>query len=132
MNLQVVGRGCAVTPELRQRAERKLQKLERRLGDKGSAEVTLSSERNPSIASGQIAEVRVQLGADTLHVRESASSIEAALDLAADRILRAVTRHREQKSRHRPHHYPEPTAALHGDAGDEGDEGDEEADAESA
>src|SRR4051794_15036058 len=80
MNLQVVGRGYAVTPELRERAERKLQKLERRVGDNGSAEVTLSSERNPSIGSGEIAEVRVQLGAETLHVRESASSMEAALD----------------------------------------------------
>ena len=115
MNLQVVGKGCAVTPELRERAERKLQKLERRLGDRGSAEVTLTSERNPSIASGQIAEVRVQLGAETLHVRESASSIEAAIDLAADRIVRAVSRYREQKRRHRPHHFAVPSVALNGD-----------------
>jgi putative sigma-54 modulation protein len=124
MNLQVVGRGCAVTPELRDRTERKLQKLERRLGDQGSAEVTLTSEHNPSIADGQVAEVRVQLGSDTLHVRESASSIEAAIDLAADRIVRAVSRHREQKRRHRPHHYGAEEQPVNGS----GDEAEDEAD----
>ena len=118
MNLQVVGRGCAVTPELRDRTERKLQKLERRLGDTGNAEVTLSAQRNPSIAATKVAEVRVQLGAETLHVRESASSLEAALDLAADRIVRAVSRHREQKRRHRPHHFEGEVAALNGDGED--------------
>jgi ribosomal subunit interface protein len=126
MNLQVVGKGAAVTPELRERAERKLQKLERRLGDRGSAEVTLSTERNPSIADGQIAEVRVQLGSETLHVRESASTIEAAIDLASDRIVQAVSRHREQKRRHRPHHYGADVAAANGTGGDDEDEAEDE------
>jgi ribosome hibernation promoting factor len=120
MYLQVVGRSVAVTPELRDRAERKLQKLERRLGDVGTTEVTLSAERNPSIADGQVAEIRVQLGSETLHVRESASTIEAALDLAADRIVQAVSRHRDQKRRHRPHHYAPQQAAVNGSDGDEG------------
>jgi putative sigma-54 modulation protein len=126
MNLQVVGRGLAVSPELRDRAERKLQKLERRLGEQVSTEVTLSTQKNPSIAESQIAEVRVQLGSETLHVRESASSIEAALDLAADRIVRAVSRHREQERRHRPHHYGADQAQLNG-GGDGDDEGNDEA-----
>jgi ribosomal subunit interface protein len=127
MNLQVVGRGLAISPELRDRAERKLQKLERRLGEQVSTEVTLSTQKNPSIAESQTAEVRVQLGSETLHVRESASSIEAALDLAADRIVRAVSRHREQKRRHRPHHYGADQAAQLNGNGDGDDEGGDEA-----
>jgi putative sigma-54 modulation protein len=126
MNLQVVGRGTAVTPELRDRAERKLQKLERRLGDQGTAEVTLSTERNPSIAAGQIAEVRVQIGSETLHVRESASTVEAAIDLASDRIVQAVSRHREQKRRHRPHHYGAGQPAVDGAGVEEEDDVEDE------
>ena len=123
MNLQVVGRGTAVTPELRDRAERKLQKLERRLGDQGTAELILSTERNPSIADGQVAEVRVQIGSDTLHVRESASTTEAAIDLASERIVQAVSRHREQKRRHRPHHFgADQPAAVNGTGEEEEDE----------
>jgi ribosomal subunit interface protein len=123
MNLEVVGRGCVVTPELRDRAERKLHKLERRLGDNGTTELTLSTERNPSIADGQVAEVRLQIGSDTLHVRESASTTEAAIDLASERIVQAVSRHREQKRRHRPHHFgADQPAAVNGTGDEEEDE----------
>ena len=100
------------------------QKLERRLGDRARPSSTLSTERNPSIADGQVAEVRVQLGSETLHVRESASTIEAAIDLAADRIVQAVSRHREQERRHRPHHFGADQAAVNG-TGDEDEEQDD-------
>jgi ribosomal subunit interface protein len=123
MYLQVVGRGVVVTQELRDRAERKLQKLERRLGDRGSAELTLSTERNPSIANSHVAEVRVQLGAETLHAREAASNIDAAIDLVSDRILQAVSRKRDQERRHRPHHFG---AQLNGDGAPEEDEGEDD------
>jgi ribosome-associated translation inhibitor RaiA len=46
----------------------------------------------------------VQVRGEVLKVREAATDMRAAIDLAADTMLRAVNRHAEQRRRGRPHH----------------------------
>jgi putative sigma-54 modulation protein len=105
MNLQVVGRNLLVTPAIRDHADRKLARLDRRLDDGTPVELALSVERNPSIADDQVAEILVQMRRENLRVRESAEDMHAAIDRASERMARLLARYQEQHRRRRPRHF---------------------------
>jgi putative sigma-54 modulation protein len=105
MNLQVVGRNLVVTPAIRDHAERKLARLDRRLDDGTPVDLTLSVERNPSIGDDQVAEILVQMRRENLRVREAAQDMHAAIDRASERMARLLARYQEQHRRRRPHHF---------------------------
>jgi putative sigma-54 modulation protein len=123
MNLQVLGRNVAVTPALREHAERKLARLDRKLNDHTPVDLTLSTERNPSIADRQIAEIIVQIRGEQLRVREAAADMHAAIDSASERMARLLARYQDQHRRRRPHHFARPA----GEDGSQPDEAEESA-----
>lgn len=103
MQLHVKGRNLEVNDSIRNYAERKLRKLERRVHDTTVVEVELAVEKNPSIADSQVAEATVHVKGRTLRARETARDMKAAIDELADKLVRQVRDVQDKKVRGRKH-----------------------------
>ena len=90
MQLHVKGKNLEVNESIRSYAERKLQKLDRRVHESTRVEIELAVEKNPSIAESQVAEATVHLKGHTLRARETARDMKAAIDQLADKLVRQV------------------------------------------
>ena len=90
MQLHVKGKNLEVNESIRNYAERKLRKLDRRLHESTRVEIELAVERNPSIAESQVAEATVHLKGHTLRARETARDMRSAIDELADKLVRQV------------------------------------------
>lgn len=99
MRFQVTARHDHVSDVVRQYAEQKLTKLDRRLHDLTLVEVTFSREHNPSIADDHAVEAIVHTKGSNLVARESATTYEAAIDRLLDKLERQVERHRDKRTR---------------------------------
>ena len=90
MLLHVKGNNLEVNDSIRDYAERKLQKLDRRVHESTRVEIELAVEKNPSIAESQVAEATVHLKGHTLRAREAARDMKAAIDELVDKLVRQV------------------------------------------
>ncbi len=103
MQLHVKGKNLEVNDSIRNYAERKLRKLERRVHDTTVVEVELAVEKNPSIADSQVAEATVHVKGRTLRARETARDMKSAIDELADKLVRQVHDLQDKKVRGRKH-----------------------------
>jgi putative sigma-54 modulation protein len=112
MRLQVKAKNMELTPSIREYAERKLAKLGKQLAEQTQVEVELSEQRNPSIASSQVAEATVFTKGPTLRAREATPDMKASIDQLVDKLERQVKRYRERRTveprRHTDHNGVEP------------------------
>lgn len=97
MRIEVKGRNVEVTDELRERVERKFEKVSRQVSPLAELEVELAEERNPAIRESQLAEATLHLKGVTLRAKERAIDMVHAINLVADELARQVKRHREQR-----------------------------------
>jgi putative sigma-54 modulation protein len=97
MRIDVKGRNVVVGDELRERIEKRLEKIARQVSPLARCDVELSEERNPSIVDSQIVELTLHLKGVTLRARNAASSMTHAANLATDEMARQVKRHREKR-----------------------------------
>ena len=113
MRFQVTARHDQVGDEVRQYAEQKLSKLDRRLHDLTLVEVTFSREHNPSISDDHSVEAIVHTKGPSLVAREAATTYEAAIDRLLDKLERQVERYRDKRTtevRRRAQHREPPVA----------------------
>jgi putative sigma-54 modulation protein len=103
MELHVKGKNLEVDDSIRSYAERKLEKLERRVHESTLVELELAVEKNPSIADAHIVEATVRMKGRTLRARESATDMKAAIDELADKLVRQVRDGHEKKLTSRKH-----------------------------
>src|SRR5688500_5405044 len=61
MRIEVKGRNVVVSDELRERIEKRLEKVARQVSPLAQCDVELSEEKNPSIKESQIAEITLRL-----------------------------------------------------------------------
>jgi len=97
MRIGVKGRHFHVDDELRERVQRKAEKIARQVSPLAELEVELSEERNPSIRESQVAEATLYLKGVTLRASERAEDMGHAVNLMADDLARQVKRHREKR-----------------------------------
>jgi putative sigma-54 modulation protein len=97
MQIEVKGRNFAVDGELRERVEKRFEKVGRQVSDLARLEVELREERNPAIPESQIAEATLYLKGVTLRARDASSSMSHAIHEVADEIGRQVKRHRDKR-----------------------------------
>lgn len=97
MRIEVKGRNVEVTDDLRERVERKFEKVARQVSPLAELEVELAEERNPAIRESQLAEATLHLKGVTLRAKERAIDMVHAINLVADELARQVKRHREQR-----------------------------------
>ena len=97
MRIEVKGRNVVVPDELRERIEKRLEKVSKQVSPVAQCDVELSEEKNPSIADSQIAELTLRLKGTTLRARNASGNMTQSLNLAADELARQVKRHREKR-----------------------------------
>jgi putative sigma-54 modulation protein len=97
MRIDVKGRNFAVDDDLRQRVERRFEKIARQVSEVARLELELSEERNPSIRDSSVAEATLHLKGVTLRARDSSDSMAHAIHLVADELTRQVKRHRDKR-----------------------------------
>jgi putative sigma-54 modulation protein len=101
MRLQVKAQHDHLPDGVREYAEKRLRKLDRRLHDLTLVEVTLSRSHNPSVSDDHTADGIVHTKGPTLVARESALTYEAAIDRLVDKLERQVERYRDKRT-HEP------------------------------
>ena len=97
MQLQVKAQNGSVPDSVHAYTEKRLSKLARRLYESTVVEVTLSRERNPSIADDHVAEGVVHTKGTNLVAREAATTYEAAVDRLVDKLERQIERYRDKR-----------------------------------
>ena len=98
MQVKITARHDNPGDAVRQYAEAKLSKLDRRLHDLTLIEVIFSREHNPSIANGHTVEAIVHTKGPHLVATESAATYEAAIDRLLDKLERQVERYRDKRT----------------------------------
>jgi putative sigma-54 modulation protein len=112
MRIDVKGRNVAVTDELRERVEKRFDKIARQVSDLARMDVELSQERNPAIRESQVAEATLHLKGVTLRARDASTSMSHAINLVAEELARQVKRHRDKRrGRREARMAPPPPAA---------------------
>ena len=90
MKFIYVGRDLEVSDSLKERAEKKLAKLERYFQDDVEALIRLSQQRG----GRNTAEITISVGSLLLRAEESTSDMYASIDGAVDKLNRQIRRHR--------------------------------------
>ena len=102
MRIEVKGRNVAVGDELRERIEKRFQKISKQVSELAFAEVELTEERNPRNATqSQVAEITLHLKGVTLRTREATDNMVRSINQASDDLARQVKRHRDKRRRRR-------------------------------
>ncbi len=89
MNITIVGRKCNPREDFRERAEKRLAKVEKLFGDEISAKVTATVEK-----SCHIVEITVTKGGMIFRAEESAENMLDALDVCVDYLIRQVRKNK--------------------------------------
>jgi putative sigma-54 modulation protein len=101
MQIEVKGRNCPVTDELRERVEKRFAKVAKQVSDLATMEVELYEERNPANPECHVAEVTLHLKGVTLRAKEATRDMDHSVNLAAEELARQVKRHREKRRKRR-------------------------------
>ena len=97
MQIEVKGRNCPVTDELRERTERRFAKVAKQVSDLARLEVELIEERNPANPEDCVAEATLHLKGVTLRAREATRDMDHSVNLVSEEIARQVKRHRDKR-----------------------------------
>jgi putative sigma-54 modulation protein len=101
MQIEVKGRNWSVTEDLRQRVEKRFDKVGRQVSPLARLEVELREERNPGIADGHVAEATLYLKGVTLRASDASPDMVHSLNQCADDLARQVKRHRDKRRNRR-------------------------------
>jgi ribosome hibernation promoting factor len=101
MRIEIKGRNCPVSDDLRERVRKRFAKIERQVSPLAELEIECSEERNPAIADSQVVEATLHLKGVTLRARDASGDMTHSLNLCADELARQVKRHRDKRRRRR-------------------------------
>ena len=101
MKIQVKGRNVAITDALQGYAEEKLARVhrllqERHIDEVSRVELELTVEKNPSIASPNVAEATIFTRGPVIRAKESSTDMYASIDLVADKLQRRVKKYHDK------------------------------------
>ncbi len=103
MQIIITGRQMQVTPQLRQRIERKVQRLSRLVDEDARVEVTVSEEQTRSMRDRYSVQLALAGAAHPVRSEVSALNASTALDLALDKVVAQLGRYKQRKSTLRRH-----------------------------
>lgn len=89
MNITIIGRKCNPREDFRQRAEKRLEKVEKLFGEEANAKVTATVEK-----TCHIVEITVTKGGMIYRAEESAENMVDALDNCVDSLIRQIRKNK--------------------------------------
>ncbi len=96
MRLTINGRNIDITTALREYAEEKIGKILKHNDQIMDIVITLGVIKNPSVQDNHFAEVTCLLNGAKIHVKETAESMYASIDLVANILDRQIKKHKEK------------------------------------
>jgi putative sigma-54 modulation protein len=106
MQIIIKGRQMQVTPQLRQRIERKVQRLSRLTDDNVRVEVTVTEEQTRSARDRFSVQVALTGNSHPIRSEVSAQNATSALDIVLDKVVTQLGRQKDRHTRIRKHHIP--------------------------
>ena len=97
MQIEVKGRNCPVTPEIRLRVEKRFDKVARQVSDLARLEVELCEERNPANPESHVVDATLYVKGTKLRAREASRDMEHSVNLVSEDLARQVKRHRDKR-----------------------------------
>jgi ribosome hibernation promoting factor len=107
MQIEVKGRNCPVTDDVREHVRKRFRKVANQVSDLARLEVEISEERNPAIPESQVAEATLFLKGVTLRARDASREMLHSINLVEEELSRQVKRHREKRRKRREARGPE-------------------------
>jgi putative sigma-54 modulation protein len=101
MQIDIKGRNCPVTDELREHVEKRFRKVAKQVSDLARLELEVYEERNPAIADAQVAEATLYLKGATLRARDASRDMAHSINLCEEELARQVKRHRDKRRKRR-------------------------------
>jgi putative sigma-54 modulation protein len=101
MRIEITGRKVAVSDDLRERVEKRFDKIAKQVSPLAQLEIVLSEDRNPRVADSQVAEATLRLKGTSLRASESATSMVTAVNQCAEDLARQVKRLKAKRSHRR-------------------------------
>ena len=97
MRIGVKGRNVEVSDEIRDKVQKRFEKIGRQVSSLATLDVELSEEKNPSIRERCIAEANLKVKGTTLRAKAASDNMASAVSAAADELTRQVKKHREKR-----------------------------------
>ena len=94
MKIVITGRKCSPRESFKERAEKKLAKVERFFGDEAEAKITATVEK-----SGQTVEITVINNGMIFRAQERAENMNDALDKCVDSLVRQIRKNKTRLAR---------------------------------
>ena len=89
MNITIIGRKCSPREAFKEKAEKKLSKVDRFFSSEADARITATVEK-----SYQIVEITVNAGGMVFRAQEKADTIDDALDRCVDNLIRRIRKNK--------------------------------------
>lgn len=89
MNITIIGRKCSPRDAFKEKAERKLAKVDRFFTSEADAKITATVEK-----SYQTVEITVNAGGMVFRAQEKADTIDDALDRCVDNLIRRIRKNK--------------------------------------
>jgi putative sigma-54 modulation protein len=101
MQIDVKGRNCTVSDELREHVEKRFAKVGKQVSDLARLDVEVWEERNPANPERQVAEVTLHVKGAVLRARDASRDRTHSVNLCAEELSRQVKRHRDKRRKRR-------------------------------
>ena len=111
MKIEVKGRNFAVTDEIRQKIEKRFEKVGKQVSELATLEIELIEEKNPSIREKCVAEATLHLKGATVRAKDASESMSHTVNLVADEVARQVKRLKDKRRGRRESPRVEPRPA---------------------
>lgn len=98
MQIIIKSRQMQVTPQLRQRIERKVQRLSRLVDGESRVEVTVAEEQTRSLQDRFSVQLALSGNPCSIRSEVSAFNASAALDLVLDKVVTQLGRHKDRQT----------------------------------
>ncbi len=106
MQIIIKSKQTHITPQLRERIERKVQRLARFVDEESRMEVTVAEEQTRSVRDRFSVHLALSGNAHPLRSEVSALNASTALDLALDKIVTQIGRQKDRQTTVRRQHTP--------------------------
>ncbi len=101
MQIEVKGRGTAVSEELREHVEKRFRRIAAQVSELSTLEVEVREERNPSIADHCVVEATLKVKGTKLRACDRGRDAKQAVNLVEEELARQVKRHRDKRRNRR-------------------------------
>jgi putative sigma-54 modulation protein len=101
MQIEVKGRGTAVSEELREYVEKRFRRIAAQVSELATLEVEVREERNPAIPEHCVVEATLKVKGTRLRASDRGRDARQAINLVEDELARQVKRHRDKRRNHR-------------------------------